>query len=73
MLKYDPLMCLPSSEELPDSDDQPVDNELQYLIPTLLKAVLAVFWADRMDWFFGVDMGVYCDPQEPALVPDGFW
>ena len=72
MLKYDPLMCLPSSEELPDSDDKPVDNELQYLIPTLLKAVLAILWAERMDWFFGVDMGVYYDPNQPAVVPDGF-
>jgi Uma2 family endonuclease len=64
--------CLPSSEELPDSDDTPVDNELQDLIPGLLKAVLALVWADRMDWFFGVDMGIYYDPDLPAIVPDGF-
>ncbi len=25
-----------------------------------------------MDWFFGVNMGIYADPQQPALVPDGF-
>lgn len=72
MLEYNPLMCLPSSEELPDSDDTPVDNELQDLIPGLLKAILALVWQDRMDWFFGVDMGVYYDPNQPALVPDGF-
>lgn len=42
MLEYNPLMCLPSSEELPDSDDTPVDNELQDLIPGLLKAILAL-------------------------------
>lgn len=72
MLDYNPLMCWPSSEELPDSDDTPVDNELQDLIPTLLKAVLAMAWAERMDWFFGVDMGVYYHPDEPAIVPDGF-
>ncbi|RUR77881.1 Uma2 family endonuclease [Chlorogloeopsis fritschii PCC 9212] len=72
MLEYDPLACLPSSEELPDSDDIPVDNELQDLIPTLLKAVLAMAWADRMDWFFGVDMGIYYDPNQPPIVPDGF-
>ncbi len=35
MLEYDPLACLPSSEELPD-------NELQDLIPGLLKAILAM-------------------------------
>ncbi|MHC5777368.1 Uma2 family endonuclease [Nostoc sp.] len=72
MLEYDPLACLPSSEELPDSDDTPVDNELQDLIPGLLKAILAMAWADRMDWFFGVDMGIYYHPDFPAIVPDGF-
>lgn len=73
MLKfYDPRLCLPSSEELPDSDETPVDNELQDLMPGLLKAILAQIWADRQDWFFGVDMGIYYDPEEPAIVPDGF-
>ncbi|MEH2106667.1 Uma2 family endonuclease [Nostoc sp.] len=72
MLNYDPLACLPSSEELPDSDDTPVDNELQDLIPGLLKALLAMAWPERMDWFFGVDMGIYYDPDLPPIVPDGF-
>lgn len=72
ILEYNPLMCLPSSEELPDSDDTPVDNELQDLIPGLLKAILALEWQDRWDWFFGVDMGIYYDPEQPAIVPDGF-
>ncbi|MCC5635469.1 Uma2 family endonuclease [Nostoc sp. CHAB 5844] len=72
MLQYDPLDCLPSAEDLPDSDDTPVDNELQDLIPGLLKAILAMAWPERMDWFFGVDMGIYYDPDEPAIVPDGF-
>lgn len=72
MFIYDPTLCLPSSEELPDSDDTPVDNELQDLIPGLLKAILAWFWRDRWDWFFGVDMGIYYDPDIPAIVPDGF-
>jgi Uma2 family endonuclease len=72
MLKYNPLHCLPSAEDLPDSDDTPVDNELQDLIPGLLKAILAWVWATRMDWFFGVDMGVYYDPDQAAIVPDGF-
>lgn len=72
MLKYDPLHCLPSAEDLPDSDDTPVDNELQDLIPGLLKAILAMVWANRWDWFFGVDMGIYYNPDEPAIVPDGF-
>ncbi len=72
MLDYNPLNCLPSSEELPDSDDTPVDNELQDLIPGLLKAILALLWSDSWDWFFGVDMGIYFDPDQPAIVPDGF-
>jgi Uma2 family endonuclease len=72
MFQYNPLHCLPSAEDLPDSDDTPVDNELQDLIPSLLKAILALVWANRMDWFFGVDMGIYYDPEKPAIVPDGF-
>lgn len=72
MLEYNPLSCLPSSEELPDSDDTPVDNELQDLIPHLLKTILVMAWSERMDWFFGVDMGVYYDPELPPIVPDAF-
>ena len=72
LLEYHRLACLPSAEDLPDSDETPVDNELQDLIPTLLKAMLAFIWSERMDWFFGVDMGVYYDPKQPAIVPDGF-
>ncbi|MEW5858720.1 MAG: Uma2 family endonuclease [Cyanobacteriota bacterium] len=72
MVQYNPLQHLPSAEELPDSDDTPVDNELQILIPTLLRAILALLWADRRDWFFGVNMGVYYQPQLAAIVPDSF-
>lgn len=49
-----------------------MDNQLQHLIPGLLEAILAWLWASRMDWFFGVDMGIYYDPDQPAIVPDGF-
>ncbi len=70
--QYDPLACLPSAEDLPDSDDTPVDNQLQHLIPGLLEAVLALIWSEKMDWYFGVDMGIYYDPNQPAIVPDGF-
>lgn len=41
MVQFDPLLRLPTSEELPCSDDTPVDNEIQNLIPNLLLAVLA--------------------------------
>ena len=72
VLKYDAKQSLPTAYDLPDSDDTPVDNELQNLIPNLLASILAMAWSDRMDWFFGVDMGVYYDPGTPAIVPDGF-
>ncbi len=72
LLEYNPRHCLPSAEDLPDSDDTPVDNELQHLIPGLLEAILALIWSEKMDWFFGVDMGIYYDPNQPAIVPDRF-
>ncbi|QKQ73621.1 Uma2 family endonuclease [Nostoc sp. TCL240-02] len=69
-----PLPLLPTAAELPDSDDTPVDNELQNLVPNLLLAILSAIWSDRTDWFFGVDMGIYYLPTAPrkSIVPDGF-
>jgi Uma2 family endonuclease len=72
MLKYQLPKYLPSAEELPDSDETPVDNELQELIPGLLKAILLILWSKRMDWLFGIYMGIYHDPDQPPIVPDGF-
>jgi len=75
MLDYNTPEYLPSSEELPSSDDTPVDNELQNLIPNLLKAILALIWQDRWDWFFGVDMGIYDRTgqiRRTPIIPDGF-
>ncbi len=63
---------LPTAEELPCSDDTPVDNQLQNDIPNLLLGILGFIWANRDDWYFGVDMGIYYNPYEPAIVPDGF-
>jgi Uma2 family endonuclease len=69
---------LPTAEELPHSDDTPVDNELQNDIPNLLLGLLRLIWEGRSDWFFGVDMGIYYEPnlEEPAkskvIIPDGF-
>ncbi|MCS6960603.1 MAG: Uma2 family endonuclease [Pseudanabaenaceae cyanobacterium SKYGB_i_bin29] len=66
---------LPSSAELPCSDDTPVDNEEQNLLPNLLLFVLRHIWHDRQDWFFGVDMGIYhttgSNPRIP-VIPDAF-
>lgn len=72
MINYNPLHYLPSSAELPDSDDIPVDNELQILIPNLLLAILALIWQEREDWFFGINMGIYLTPNQSAVVHDGF-
>lgn len=84
MVRFDPLQRLPTSNELPCSDDTPVDNEIQNLIPNLLLAILALVWRDspsgdsfasRQDWFLGVDMGIYYlyeQVRQPVLVPDGF-
>jgi len=72
MLEYNLSKYLPSADELPDSDETPVDNELQELIPGLLKSILLILWADRMDWLFAIDMGIYLDPDEPPIVPDAF-
>lgn len=72
VLPYDATLKWPTAEELPDSDDTPVDNELQNSIPNLALDILCQIWASREDWFFGVDMGIYYPPDEPPLVPDGF-
>lgn len=72
VLQFDPWQYFLTAEDLPSSDEMPVDNELQDLIPHLLKASLAIIWQNRADWFFGVDLAYYYDPAEPALVPDAF-
>jgi Uma2 family endonuclease len=74
MLPID-LQHLPSTDELPCSDDTPVDNENQNLLPNVLLFLLRTVWAERMDWYFGVDMAIYhttgADPTVP-VVPDAF-
>ena len=40
MVQSDPKLRLPTSEELPCSDDTPVDNENQNFIPNLLLFLL---------------------------------
>ncbi|NJN31283.1 MAG: Uma2 family endonuclease [Synechococcales cyanobacterium RM1_1_8] len=75
MLQVDPKLRLPSSAELPCSDDTPVDNEDQNLLPNYLLFLLQQIWAERQDWFFAVDMGLYhttgSNPRIP-IVPDAF-
>jgi Uma2 family endonuclease len=74
MLQFD-LHNLPSTRDLPCSDDTPVDNEDQNLLPNILLFLLKSIWAERMDWYFGVDMGVYHTTGEDLtipVVPDAF-
>jgi Uma2 family endonuclease len=75
MVKSDPKLRLPTSDELPDSDGLPVDNELHILVPNFLGLILGFIWGHRFDWFFGVNMGIYhttgINPRVP-IVPDGF-
>ena len=74
MTSADVRRSLPGPTELPYSDDKPVDNEDQNLLPNLLLLLLNSLWAKRMDWFFGVDMAVYYDVDNPRvpIVPDAF-
>ncbi|HEY9650053.1 MAG TPA: Uma2 family endonuclease, partial [Coleofasciculaceae cyanobacterium] len=72
MVEYNSLQYLPTEEDLPETDNTPVDNELQILIPNLLRAILALLWASRTDWFLGVNLGIYYNPDKPAIGPDGF-
>ena len=75
MVQSDIKRYLPPGSELPDSDDIPVDNEEQNLLPNILLFVLNSLWAQRKDWYFGVDMGIYHtaggQPRVP-VIPDAF-
>lgn len=75
MVQSESLLHLPTSQELPCSDETPVDNELQYLIPYLLLAILEFLWAERDDWFFSADMAIhylYKQKRQTPIVPDAF-
>lgn len=61
---------LPTEHDLPSSDGRPVDNELQLLIPILLRGILELAWCDRNDWFLGANIGFYYEPKTPAVGPD---
>jgi Uma2 family endonuclease len=72
MVQSQPLPFLLTEDDLPDTDNQPVDNELQLLAPFLLRAILLLHWTGRTDWFMGINLGVYYDAQKSAIGPDGF-
>jgi len=71
LLQTDPTLSrLPTEDDLPDTDNQPVDNELQLLVPFLLRSILLLAWADRQDCFMGVNLGLYHTPHQSAIGPD---
>ncbi len=74
MVQFKPLELLsadlPTEHDLPSTDGRPVDNELQLLIPILLRGVLELAWSDRDNWFLGANIGVYYEPKTPAVDPD---
>jgi Uma2 family endonuclease len=72
MLDKDLRVSLPTEEDLPYSDEKPVDSELQLLAGFLLRGILNHIWSDRFDWLFAVNLGIYPDPYEPAIAPDAF-
>jgi Uma2 family endonuclease len=72
MLEENALLSLPTEEDLIDCDEKPVDNELQLLAPMLLRGILSYIWDDRLDWFFGINLGVYPVIDQPAIGPDAF-
>jgi Uma2 family endonuclease len=75
VVKQIDLKHLPTSDELPGSEDIPVDNEDQNFVPNVLLFLLEYIWKSRDDWFFAVDMGGYHttgpSPRVP-VIPDGF-
>jgi Uma2 family endonuclease len=72
MSNYNFPMQSPSPEERQKFYQPPADNELKELIPGLLKAILLIIWAERMDWFLGLNMGIYEDSDEEFIRPDAF-
>jgi Uma2 family endonuclease len=53
----------------PCSDGEPVDSELQELVPGLLKSILMRIWEHRLDYLFVIDMGLYYG--DGCVSPDG--
>lgn len=74
MLQLD-RTSFPNTDDLPGSDETPVDNEDQNFVPNVLLFILEYLWRPREDWHFGVDMAIYYLSETgatKAIVPDGF-
>ncbi len=72
MLQYTRFSQLPTADDLPETDGKPVDSELNIWVSAFLSVSLAWIWRDRTDWFWGINLGIYYNPDLPAIVPDGF-
>lgn len=60
----DELARPPGEDELPYDDGEPMESELHALIGPLLKSTLETRWADRQDFYVGVNMFVYFSPNQ---------
>jgi Uma2 family endonuclease len=60
---------LPSTADLPYSDGRPMDNELQNLLPNLLRFLIMELWGERFDWYFGVKLAIYHTTGADVSVP----
>jgi Uma2 family endonuclease len=72
MLDQENLLPIPTEENLPDNNEKRMKYELQLLAPLLLRSILLLLWTERMDWFLGVNLGIYAIPDKPAMSPDAF-
>ena len=57
LLNYNPKHCLPSAEDLPDSDDTPVDNQLNNGNYELLTG--EPIWLSELNLGIGKEIGIY--------------
>lgn len=47
-------------------------NISKYLVAIFSFLSYYILQICKGDWFFGVDMGIYYDPDQPAIIPNGF-
>jgi len=55
---------VPTEDDLPYSDDLPMESQRHVLQADLLRIPLVFHWADRQDFFAAVDMFVYFSPNQ---------
>jgi hypothetical protein len=68
MVKFQSKQWLLTEDDLPETNNLPVDNELQIIIPALLRAILTYWWAEPTDWYLGINLDTQLSPPTPALL-----